>query len=134
MWLRLKPNICPEDLFIVVLAPYKKKLKKASHSMSRHQKVCRKKHNGSIELGSPNWIAVMHKYPPGPATIEEVYSFGRRMADCLVKFEHGALHLAIDMLRFGIGKYSDVSGIRFDDEAFLLLKECLQNYLSPGEK
>ena len=99
--------------------------------MSQHQKVCRRKQNGSIKMGSPQWIASMHKYPPGPATIEEVYRFGKRMADRLVKFENGALHRAIDMFRFGIEKYVAFGCILFDDEALFLPKRALAALLEP---
>ena len=43
----------------------------------------------------------------------------------------GSLANAIGMLAHGLEKYSDFSGIRFDDEAFKLLEECLAEHFEP---
>ena len=139
---RLKRFQWAEDQFVSVATPRRirtKKCRKAERMCKTNavqvQKVGKRRQNGNLKMGSASWLSSMHRFRSGPTTIEELYKWHLSMADHLSHPDTpGTLANAIDMLRHGLEKYSDFSGVRFDCEAFTLLYESLEEHLSPYKK
>ena len=139
---RLKRFQWAEDQLVSVATPQRirtKKCRKAERMCKNNppqvQKVGKRRQNGNLKMGSASWLSSMHRFRSGPTIIEELYKWHLSMADHLSPPDTpGTLANAIDMLRHGVEKYSDFSGVRFDCEAFTLLQESLEEHLSPYKK
>ena len=88
--------------------------------------------NGKTRMGSAGWIKDTQQFPTGPSTLAELYSCHFNKSTTLADpTRPGSLANAIDVLAHGLEKYSDFSGIRFDDAATTMLEECLAEHLEP---
>jgi len=125
-----------EDQLVSVATPQRRRTKRRVRLVKKNlpqvQKVGNRRQNGGLKMGSASWLSSMHRFRKGPTTIEELYKWHLSMADHLAQPDTpGTLSNAIDMLKHGVEKYSDFSGVRFDCEAFTLLEESLEEHLSP---
>ena len=116
-----------EDQLVSVATPQRRRTKRRVRLVKKNlpqvQKVGNRRQNGGLKMGSASWLSSMHRFRSGPTTIEQLYQWHLSMADHLSNPDTpGTLANAIDMLRYGVEKYSDFSGIRFDCEALTLLE------------